>query len=112
MELWPAAESHASLNLSLFSHAWPVSSFQVGFLANDEASFAAALDAALSLVEQGLGIAVAPISPARLERARTRFTLVPFGELTRNVGLYINERHTKEALTEPLFKALQEECVV
>lgn len=49
MELWPAAESHASLNLSLFSHAWPVSSFQVGFLANDEASFAAALDAALSL---------------------------------------------------------------
>jgi DNA-binding transcriptional LysR family regulator len=72
------------------------------------------LEAALSLVEQGLGVAVTPISPVRLERARERFTLVPFGEtpLMRSVGLYINKRHTKEALTEPLLAALREECSV
>lgn len=70
------------------------------------------VEAALSLVEQGLGVAVAPISPARIERARKRFTLVPFGEppTTRAVGLYVNKRHTKDALTEPLFAALKEEC--
>jgi DNA-binding transcriptional LysR family regulator len=72
------------------------------------------LEAALCLVEQGLGVAVTPISPVRIENARKRFTLVPFGETetVRSVGLYVNKRHTKEALIEPLFEALCEECLV
>jgi DNA-binding transcriptional LysR family regulator len=70
------------------------------------------LEAVLSLVEQGLGVAVVPFSKARLERARQRFSLIPLGtpQLRRRVGLYERTRHPRRHLTGILLGALREEC--
>lgn len=70
------------------------------------------LEAVLSLVEQGLGIAVVPFNRSRLERARERFHVIPFGDpqLRRRVGLYQRRRHPRRPLTELLLQALREEC--
>lgn len=70
------------------------------------------LEAVLSLVEAGLGVAVAPFNRARLVLARQRFTVMPLGDpqLRRRVGLYERRRHPRRALTELLFRALRDEC--
>jgi len=70
------------------------------------------LEAVLSLVEQGLGVAVVPFNRARLERARQRFALIPLGtpQLRRRVGLYERVRHPRRPLTELLLQALREAC--
>ena len=70
------------------------------------------LEAVLSMVEQGLGVAVVPFSRPRLARARQRFVLIPFGtpQLCRRVGLYERARHPRRPLTELLLVALREEC--
>ncbi len=70
------------------------------------------LEAVLSLVEQGLGVAAVPLRAARVERARQRFTLIPLGspQLRRRVGLYERCRHPRRPLTELLLEALRREC--
>lgn len=70
------------------------------------------LEAVLSLVEQGLGVAVAPFRASRVDRARQRFTLIPLGDpqLRRRVGLYERTRHPRRPLTELLLAALRSEC--
>ncbi|MHB8762988.1 MAG: LysR family transcriptional regulator [Deferrisomatales bacterium] len=70
------------------------------------------LEAVLSLVEEGLGVAVAPFNRARLALARKRFSVMPLGEpqLRRRVGLYERRRHPRRLLTELLFQGLREEC--
>ena len=70
------------------------------------------LEAALSLVEQGLGIAVVPLNKRRLKQAGKHFTLTPFGvpQLTRRVGMYQKCRHPRHALTELILDELCREC--
>jgi DNA-binding transcriptional LysR family regulator len=70
------------------------------------------LEAALSLVEQGLGIAVVPLNKRRLKQAGKHFTLTPFGvpQLTRRVGIYQKRRHPRHALTELILAELCREC--
>lgn len=57
-------------------------------------------EAALSLVAQGLGITVVPISDKRVVDVALNFTLIPFGspQLTRRIGLYQRRRHPRQAL--------------
>lgn len=70
------------------------------------------LEAALSLVEQGLGIAVVPLNRRRLKQAGRHFSLTPFGtpQLTRRVGMYQKRRHPRHALTELVLDELCREC--
>ncbi len=70
------------------------------------------LEAVLSLVEQGLGVAVVPFSGERLDRARKRFSLIPLGtpQLRRRVGLYERRRHSGRTFTELLYRELCAEC--
>lgn len=70
------------------------------------------LEAAISLVEQGLGIAVVPLNRRRLEKARGHFSLAPFGtpQLTRRVGMYQKLRHPRLALTQLVLDELATEC--
>ena len=70
------------------------------------------LEAALGLVEQGLGIAVVPLNKRRLRLARDQFTLIPFGEphLMRRVVMYRKRQHPRRALTDLVFTELCEEC--
>ncbi|BCS52475.1 LysR family transcriptional regulator [Geobacter sp. SVR] len=70
------------------------------------------LEAALGLVDQGLGIAVVPLNRRRLAEARRRFSLQPFGSphLTRRVGMYQRCRHPRRVLTDVIFKELCREC--
>ncbi|MFU8856090.1 MAG: LysR family transcriptional regulator [Deferrisomatales bacterium] len=70
------------------------------------------LEAVLSLVEQGLGVAAVPLRAARVERVRRRLTLIPLGspQLRRRVGLYERSRHPRRPLTELLLDALRREC--
>lgn len=70
------------------------------------------LEAALSLVEQGLGIAVVPLNKKRLKQAGKHFSLTPFGvpQLTRQVGMYQKRNHPRHALTELILTGLCKEC--
>jgi DNA-binding transcriptional LysR family regulator len=70
------------------------------------------LEAALSLVEQGLGIAVVPLNKKRLASARGQFTLTGFGEphLLRRVGMYQKKRHPRRVLTDLVYGELCQEC--
>lgn len=70
------------------------------------------LEAALSLVEQGLGIAVVPLNKRRLQQAGGNFTLTPFGipQLTRRVGMYQKQCHPRHSLTELILAELCNEC--
>lgn len=70
------------------------------------------LEAAISLVEQGLGIAVVPLNRRRLENAQGHFRLAPFGtpQLTRRVGMYQRLRHPRQALTQLVLDELKTEC--
>ncbi|MFA7403571.1 MAG: LysR family transcriptional regulator [Pelobacteraceae bacterium] len=70
------------------------------------------LEAALSLVEQGLGIAVVPLNKRRLKQAAKQFSLTPFGtpQLTRQVGMYQKQRHPRHALTGLILAELCKEC--
>jgi DNA-binding transcriptional LysR family regulator len=70
------------------------------------------LEAALSLVAEGLGIAVVPLSKRRLEQARKQFILTPFGkpQLTRCVGMYQKRRHPRQTLTKLILDELLQEC--
>ena len=70
------------------------------------------LEAALSLVEQGLGIAVVPLDKRRIRQAGKHFSLTPFGtpQLTRRVGMYQKRRHPRHALTELILTELCREC--
>lgn len=70
------------------------------------------LEATLSLVEQGLGIAVVPLNKKRLIHAENHFSLTSFGapQLTRRVGMYQKRRHPRSVLTELVLKELQREC--
>lgn len=66
------------------------------------------LEATLSLVEQGLGIAVVPLSKKRHQLALQKFSLVPFGspQLKRRVGLYQKKHHPRRFLTALVFDEL------
>ncbi len=70
------------------------------------------LEAALSLVEQGLGIAVVPLNKRRLKQAGKHFALTPFGapQLTRRVGMFQKRRHPRHSLTELILNELCREC--
>jgi len=70
------------------------------------------LEAALSLVEQGLGIAVVPLNKRRLKQAEKQFSLTPFGspQLTRRVGIYQKRRHPRHMLTDLILAGLCREC--
>jgi DNA-binding transcriptional LysR family regulator len=70
------------------------------------------LEATLSLVEQGLGIAVVPLNKQRHKAARKQFALTPFGtpQLTRRVGMYRKRLHPRHTLTELIFDELCREC--
>lgn len=70
------------------------------------------LEAAISLVEEGLGIAVVPLNKRRLIEAQKHFTLTPFGtpQLTRRVGMYQKRRHPRQALTELVLIEICREC--
>ncbi|GFO62896.1 LysR family transcriptional regulator [Geomonas paludis] len=70
------------------------------------------LEAALSLVEEGLGIAVMPLNRRRLQEAQRHFTLTPFGspQLVRRVGMYQKRRHPRLALTQLVLDELCREC--
>jgi len=70
------------------------------------------LEAALSLVEQGLGIAVVPFNKRRLKHDGKHFSLTPFGtpQLTRRMGIYQKRRHPRHSLTELILDGLRREC--
>ena len=70
------------------------------------------LEAALSLVEQGLGIAVVPLNKRRLKHAGSHFSLTPFGspQLTRRVGMYQKRSHPRRTLTDLILAELCKEC--
>jgi DNA-binding transcriptional LysR family regulator len=67
------------------------------------------LEAALALVEEGLGIAVVPLSTRRQEAAAAHFTLTPFGspQICRRIGLYQKRQHPREALTRAILDELR-----
>ena len=67
------------------------------------------LEAAASMVEQGLGIAVVPLNRQRLREAKTHFQLTPFGapQLTRRMGMYQKRRHPRLALTQVVLDELR-----
>lgn len=66
------------------------------------------LEAALALVEEGLGIAVVPLSKSRLDHVTSHLTLAPFGspQLTRRVGLYQKRQHPRQLLTRAILDEL------
>ncbi|WP_321492658.1 LysR family transcriptional regulator [uncultured Desulfobacter sp.] len=66
-------------------------------------------EAALSLVEQGLGITVVPLSNKRLKRVKKQFSLIPLGhpQLIRRVGLYQKRQHPKHGILKLI---LEEMC--
>jgi DNA-binding transcriptional LysR family regulator len=66
------------------------------------------LEAALALVEAGLGIAVVPLGKSRLDHVGSSFTLTPFGtpQLTRRVGMYQKRQHPRLALTRKVLDEL------
>jgi len=70
------------------------------------------LEATLSLVAEGLGIAVVPLNKKRLGQAGGLFSLTPFGSppLCRRVGMYRRRRHPRHLLTELLLTELCREC--
>lgn len=70
------------------------------------------LEAAISLVEAGLGIAVVPLNRRRLQEAEQNFALTPFGtpQLTRKVGMYQKRHHPRLALTRLVLEELCGEC--
>ncbi len=70
------------------------------------------LEATLSLVEQGLGIAVVPLNKKRLKHAENQFSLTKFGspQLTRRVGMYQRRHHPRKVLTELVLSELRQEC--
>ncbi|MBJ6799439.1 LysR family transcriptional regulator [Geomonas propionica] len=70
------------------------------------------LEAATTLVQEGLGIAVVPLNRRRLEEAQAHFTLTPFGspQLTRRVGMYQKRHHPRLALTQLVLDGLCREC--
>ena len=70
------------------------------------------LEAVLSLVGQGLGIAVVPLNKMRLMHAENHFSLTRFGspQLKRLVGMYQKRRHPRKTLTELILKELCLEC--
>ncbi|QWV97974.1 LysR family transcriptional regulator [Geomonas nitrogeniifigens] len=70
------------------------------------------LEAAMSLVEEGLGIAVMPLNRLRLREAKRHFTLTPFGtpQLARRVGMYQKRHHPRLALTQLVLDELCRAC--
>ncbi|QWV93960.1 LysR family transcriptional regulator [Geomonas oryzisoli] len=70
------------------------------------------LEAALSLVEEGLGIAVMPLNRRRLKDAQRHFALTPFGtpQLVRKIGMYQKRHHPRLALTQLVLDELSREC--
>ncbi|WP_224961522.1 LysR family transcriptional regulator [Geomonas subterranea] len=70
------------------------------------------LEAAMSLVQEGLGIAVVPLNRRRFKEAQRHFTLTPFGapQLVRRVGMYQKRRHPRLALTHLVLEELCREC--
>jgi DNA-binding transcriptional LysR family regulator len=65
------------------------------------------LQAALMMVEQGLGVTVMALGRDKAAALAARFCLVPFGEpvLQRNVGLYQRASHGRKALVSVLLAA-------
>lgn len=70
------------------------------------------LEAATTLVREGLGIAVVPLNRRRLQEARRHFLLTPFGtpQLVRRVGMYQKRHHPRLALTQLVLDGLCREC--
>jgi len=69
------------------------------------------LEAALSLVEEGLGIAVVPLNKRRLDQVSPHFSLTPFAtpQLSRRVGMYQKRRHPRQVLTGTILDELLHE---
>ena len=65
------------------------------------------LQAALMMVEQGLGATVMALGSRRAAELAGRFRLAPFGApvISRNVGLYQRGEHSRRALVEVLIEA-------
>ena len=70
------------------------------------------IEAVLSLVAEGLGVAVVPFNRARLAVASERFSVLPFGDpqLKRRIGLYERRRHPGRAVTNFLLEELRGIC--
>lgn len=68
------------------------------------------LEAALALVEEGLGIAVVPLSKPRQDHGALHFTLTPFGspQLSRRIGMYQKRQHPRQALTLAILEELRQ----
>ncbi|MEZ5627176.1 MAG: LysR family transcriptional regulator [Rhodocyclaceae bacterium] len=69
------------------------------------------LQAALMMVEQGLGVTVMALGRRRAAELGERFRLVPFGEplVYRNVGLYQRAAHSRKTLVAVLIEAFMRE---
>lgn len=69
-------------------------------------------EAALSLVEQGLGITVVPFSNKRQQWAENQFTLIPLGspQLLRRVGLYQKRRHPRHRILKLVLEEMDREA--
>ncbi|MBY4677943.1 LysR family transcriptional regulator [Marinobacterium arenosum] len=67
------------------------------------------LQAALRMVEHGLGVTIMPLNRKFITDVSARFRLLPFGEpqLTRQIGFYQRREHNRRQLTEPLLQAMQ-----
>jgi DNA-binding transcriptional LysR family regulator len=70
------------------------------------------LEAALSLVAHGMGIAVVPLNNRRRTDAEREFSLTPLGspQLSRRVGMYQKQVHPRQVLTQLVLDELLEEC--
>ncbi len=66
-------------------------------------------EAALSLVAEGLGITVIPFCKKRFKETSDLFTLIPFGQLQRQVGLYRRRKHPRSQLLELLLDEIRHE---
>lgn len=63
------------------------------------------MEAALRMVEYGLGITVMPINKQRIQQLTTSFQLIPFGEppLKRTLGVYQKLNCTRAPVTQLVF---------
>jgi DNA-binding transcriptional LysR family regulator len=66
-------------------------------------------EAALSLVAEGLGITVIPLSKKRLAETEEQFSLLPFGQpqLQRRVGLYRRRQHPRSRVLDLLLDEIR-----
>ncbi|MEH6823530.1 MAG: LysR family transcriptional regulator [Motiliproteus sp.] len=66
------------------------------------------LQAALSMVQQGLGVTIMPLDQATVGEISSRFRLTPFGQpaLSREIGLYQRRKHNRPQLVQLLLAGM------